>query len=184
MPNYRRVREGNTYFFTVVTYNRQSILCLDICRNALREVMQEVRTSHPFKIEAWVLLPDHIHCIWQLPEGDKDYSMRWGLIKKGFTQKVKNLAGTAHPTLSRQRHREGVIWQRRFWEHQIRDERDFAAHCDYIHYNPVKHGLVKSPKDWEYSTFHRFIKQGMYTIKWGMSEMDFSEGVGNEPAEK
>jgi putative transposase len=101
MPNYRRAKEGNTYFFTVVTYNRQPILCWDTCRNVLREVIQETREAHPFKTEAWVLLPDHIHCIWQLPEGDKDYSMRWGLIKKGFTQRTKGLVGTAHPTIRR-----------------------------------------------------------------------------------
>ena len=98
MSRYRRARDGNTYFFTVVTFKRQPILCLDICRKALREVIDEVKLSHPFKIEAWVLLPDHLHCIWKLPEGDVDYSMRWGLIKKEFSKKVKNSVGTAHPT--------------------------------------------------------------------------------------
>lgn len=187
MPNYRRARDGNTYFFTIVTYQRQPILCLDECKGVLRDVIKGVQLSHPFKIEAWVLLPDHIHCMWRLPEGDKDYSMRWGIIKKEFTKKVQNLAGKAiplvgraHPTLSRQKHREGTIWQRRFWEHQIRDEKDFAVHCNYIHYNPVKHGLVRSPKDWEYSTFHRFVKQGVYPVEWGMSEIGFSKEIGRE----
>lgn len=140
----------------------------------------EVRASHPFEIEAWVLLPDHIHCIWQLPEGDRDYSMRWGLIKKEFTKRTKGLVGTAHPTISRERHREGTVWQRRFWEHQIRDEKDFSVHFDYIHYNPVKHGLARSPKDWLYSTFHRYVKAGVYAMEWGMSEIDFPEAIDSE----
>jgi len=180
MSRYRRARDGNTYFFTVVTFKRQPILCLDICRKALREVIDEVKLSHPFKIEAWVLLPDHLHCIWKLPEGDVDYSMRWGLIKKEFSKKVKNSVGTAHPTKSRERHREGTIWQKRFWEHQIRDEKDFAAHCNYIHYNPVKHGLVKVPKDWLYSTFHRYVRAGIYPMEWGRCEVDLSEDIGSE----
>ena len=180
MPNYRRAKEGNTYFFTVVTYNRQPILCLEICRKVLKEVIIETKSAHPFEIDAWVLLPDHIHCIWQLPEGDRDYSMRWGLIKKEFTKRTKGLVGTAHPTRSRERHREGTVWQRRFWEHQIRDERDFSAHFDYIHYNPVKHGLARSPRDWLYSTFHKHVQTGIYPMEWGMSEIDFSEGIGSE----
>ena len=88
--------------------------------------------------------------------------------------------GTAHPTKSRERHREGTIWQRRFWEHQIRDEKDFSVHFDYIHYNPVKHGLARSPKDWLYSTFHRYVQAGIYAMEWGMSEIDFPEGIGSE----
>lgn len=135
---------------------------------------------HPFKIEAWVLLPDPLHCIWKLPEGDVDYSMRWGLIKKAFTKKIKEMVGAAHPTKSRERHREGTIWQRRFWEHQIRDEKDFAAHYNYIHYNPVKHGLVKASKDRLYSTFHRYVQAGIYPVEWGKCEVAFSEDVGSE----
>lgn len=131
-------------------------------------------------MEALVLLPDHLHCIWRLPDGDVNYSMRWGLIKKEFTKRARNLVDTAHPTKSRERHREGTIWQRRFWEHQIKDERDFAIHCDYIHYNPVKHGLVMSPKDWIYSTFHRYVKAGVYPREWGMSEINFTEDIGGE----
>jgi putative transposase len=106
--------------------------------------------------------------------------MRWGLIKKGFTQRTKGLVGIAHPTISRERHRESTVWQRRFWEHQIRDERDFSAHFNYIHYNPVKHGLVKSPRDWLYSTFHRYVKTGVYSMEWGMNEIDFPGGIGSE----
>ena len=180
MSNYRRARDGNTYFFTLVTYQRQPILCLEACRKILREVIKETRLLYPFKIEAWVLLPDHLHCIWRLPDGDVNYSMRWGLIKKEFTKRIKNLVGVAHPTKSRERHREGTIWQRRFWEHRIRDEKDFAVHCDYIHYNPVKHGLVESSKDWVYSTFHRYVKAGIYPMEWGRCEVDLSEDIGSE----
>lgn len=163
MSNYRRSYEGNTYFFTVVTYQRQPILCLDESRSALREAINEARGAHPFKIKAWVLLPDHLHCIWELPEGDVNYSMRWGLIKKAFTKKIRGMVGTAHPTKSRIMHREGAIWQRRFWEHKIRDEMDYRIHCDYIHYNPVKHGFADSPMDWDYSTFHRYMDVSIYS---------------------
>lgn len=183
MSNYRRAREGNTYFFTLVTYQRQPILCLDQCSAALKEVIKEVQFEHPFEIKAWALLPDHLHCIWELPEGDFNYSMRWGLIKKEVTKRIRlsyEMVGTAHPTESRKKHREGTVWQRRFWEHQIRNERDFAVHCDYIHYNPVKHGLVKSPKDWLHSTFHRYVKEGAYPMEWGTSEIDFPEEIGGE----
>lgn len=174
MSNYRRAREGNTYFFTLVTYQRQPILCLEQFRPTLKEVIKEVQFEHPFEIKAWVLLPDHLHCIWELPEGDFNYSMRWGLIKKEVTKRIRL------STESRKKHREGTIWQRRFWEHQIRNERDFAVHFDYIHYNPVKHGLVKSPKDWLHSTFHRYVKEGAYPMELGTSKIDFLEEIGGE----
>ncbi|OGP64560.1 MAG: transposase [Deltaproteobacteria bacterium RBG_16_42_7] len=168
MPNYRRARAGRTYFFTVVTYNRQPFLCSEENRTIFRQVIKEIRLLKPFEIDAWVLLPDHLHCIWTLPEGDADYSKRWGLIKARFTKKV----GWALPAIqspSRLKHREGFVWQRRFWEHQIRDEKDFEAHCNYIHYNPVKHKYASAPKDWAYSTFHKFVKQGTYSVDWGSS---------------
>jgi putative transposase len=122
MSNYRRFKtSGGTYFFTVVTCNRQEILCKPQSRNALRDAIEAVRASLPFRIDAWVLLPDHLRCIWTLPEGDADFSKRWGTIKTSFTKKV----GWALPTnkkysISRIRHRDANIWQRRFWEHQIR----------------------------------------------------------------
>lgn len=130
MPNYRRSRIGSTYFFPVVTYRRRPILCLDASRVALRQAIADTRRSHPFAVAAWVLLPDHLHCIWELPEGDSGYSVRWTMIKKGFTQRVGGVLGDASTTASRRKHREGDVWQRRFWEHTIRDERDLAAHCD------------------------------------------------------
>ncbi len=182
MPEYRRVREGRTYFFTVVTFKRQRFLCLKESRIALRNAIEEIRLSKPFEINAWVLIPDHIHCIWSLPEDDVDYSKRWGLIKSRFTKMVsKGLVGNSHSTRSRMRKREGVVWQRRFWEHKIRNERDYEIHCNYIHYNPVKHGLVNSPKDWAFSTFHRYVKNGTYSEDWGsMEPIELPEGIGGE----
>ena len=168
MPNYRRSsREGGTWFFTVVTHHRRPILTEPFSRKALREVVHEVRTEYPFTIDGWVLLPDHLHTVWTLPAGDRDFSKRWGLIKVGFTKRVKhdfhweNLMSE-----SRRRQHESTIWQRRFWEHEIRDENDFARHMDYLHYNPVKHGLVERVADWPYSTFHRYVQDGIYPGDW------------------
>ena len=139
-----------------------------LSRKILREVISEVRRKYPFAIDAWVLLPDHLHCIWTLPEADGDFSKRWGLIKAGFSRKAKPLLHkTVWMTDSKERHRESTIWPRRFWEHQIRDEGDLHRHLDYIHYNPVKHGLVANPIDWPYSTFHRYVQEGLYPINWG-----------------
>lgn len=185
MSNYKRVRFGPTYFFTVITYQRRKFLCLDPCRDIMRDVVKQIQGSYPFRIEALVLLPEHLHCIWNLPEHDTNYSMRWGWIKKEFTKRAGNLVekmvGTAHPTASRLKHGEGVIWQWRFWEHQIRDQKDYNAHVDYIHYNPVKHGLVSAPKDWKYSSFRRFVKEGVYDREWGAGcDMTFDDVIGNE----
>ena len=132
-------------------------------------------------IDAIVLLPDHLHCLWTLPDGDTNYSMRWGLIKKEFTKQARNMVGAAHPTESRQRHREAMVWQRRFWEHQIRDDEDWRRHMDYIHYNPVKHGYVNAPKDWKLSSFHRHVKSGLYDENWGGGiTLEFNDDVGRE----
>lgn len=179
MSDYRRARGGSTYFFTVVTYKRQPILCLDDSVKALREAIRDVRKERPFEAKAWVLLPGHLHCVWELPEGDLDYSVRWALIKKGFTKRMKGRIETPLLNLSRIKHREAAVWQRRFWEHRIRDEADLRRHCDYIHYNPVKHGLADSPKDWKHSTFHRYVEAGIYPEGWGGSGADLS-GVGSE----
>jgi putative transposase len=164
----------------VVTYKRRPILCLEKSGALLREVIVRVRDAHAFSVVAWVLLPDHMHCIWELPNGDTDYSIRLALIKKGFTSKAKSWLNTLDANLSRKKHREGTVWQRRFWEHMIRDERDFSAHCDYIHYNPVKRGLVDAPKDWPHSTFHRFVKEGLYSEDWGAGPITIGEDIGRE----
>ena len=169
MPNYRRARTaGGTYFFTVVTEGRQPIFTIPAARAALRDAIEQVRRQYPFVIDAWVLLPEHIHCLWTLPEGDSDFSGRWGMIKAGFSKQMKSsLASDGTVSRSRQRHREVSIWQRRFWEHQIRDDEDFRRHTDYIHYNPVKHGWVTCASDWPYSTFRRYVAAGVYPATWG-----------------
>jgi putative transposase len=175
MPEYRRIKEpGATYFFTVVTYSRQKILCLPESRDALRTAVEATRASYPFTIEAWVIQPDHIHCIWTMPESDFDYSKRWSIFKRKFTQRIKNtgiikMTSDRVPS-SRRKRMENPVWQRRFWEHMIRDQEDFNRHCDYIHYNPVKHGLVKNPGEWPHSTFRHFVKHGHYPEDWGATE--------------
>lgn len=178
---YRRAKtKGGTYFFTVVTHARKKFLCYEenaeLIRNALKKVIKE----HPFSIDAFVLLPDHFHCIWTLPDNDKDFSMRLRLIKSYFTRKCNNRYKTKISN-SRAKKKEQNIWQRRFWEHQIKDEKDYAIHLDYIHFNPVKHGYVNAPKEWEYSTFHRYVKKGIYPVDWGANDdIKFDLTVGNE----
>ncbi|MBD1848663.1 transposase [Leptolyngbya sp. GB1-A1] len=170
MPYYRRSKiAGGTYFFTQVTHQRQPWLCSEIARSLLRSALLKVGAKYPFTIEAIVLLPDHLHCIWTLPPNDSDYATRWRLIKSEVTRQGSDLLGVqASRSESRQKRQEGNLWQRRFWEHTIRDEADFARHCDYIHYNPVRHGLCERAVDWQYSSFHRFVAQGVYSKDWGM----------------
>ncbi len=122
------------------------------------------RKRKPFHIDGWVVLPDHMHCIWTLPENDSDYSGRWREIKKSFSKSIPNVE---YRSESRIRNNERGIWQRRFWEHTIRDECDYQTHMDYLHYNPVKHGLVDAVYKWEYSSFHQWVQQGNYTQDWG-----------------
>ncbi len=143
MSRYRRASAmGGSYFFTVVTYQRRAILCDDFIRNALHAAIEDVWVFRPFIIDAWVLLPDHLHCIWTLPKGDSDFSTRWMMIKRDVSVACRDQYHRADLINdSKKKHRESSIWQRRFWEHQIRDEEDFAQHFDYIHFNPVKHGL-------------------------------------------
>lgn len=175
MSRYRRSNaNGATFFFTVVTHRRQLILTDDALRNDLREAIARVRARHPFAVDAWVLLPDHLHCLWTLPPGDADFGLRWSGIKRLVTRTVAaDYERADWRNASRIARRESTIWQRRFWEHQIRDEADYAAHMDYIHFNPVKHGLVRSVADWPYSTFHRLAKEGVYPADWA------GEGVGD-----
>ena len=163
---YRRARiKGGTYFFTVITHSRRPFLCqpgnVELLRNALRHVMQR----NQFKIDAFVLLPEHLHCIWTLPQGDNDFSTRWRLVKSYFSRRCESHY-RGDISASRKKKKEQAIWQRRFWEHVIRDDEDYARHVDYIHYNPVKHGLVRAPRDWEYSSFHRYVQAGMYDEMW------------------
>ena len=164
MPVYRRALiEGGSYFFTVVTYNRRKILIDLRARELLREAWESVQLKFPFSIPAICLLPDHIHCIWTLPEGDANYSLRWKEIKRLFTNRyLEHVGPGAIRNESHQRSGEAAIWQRRFWEHVLRDEEDFNRHVDYIHFNPVKHGLVKEMEEWPWSSFHRYQKMGYY----------------------
>ena len=168
MPNYRRIfRSGGTFFFTVVTHRRRAFLCWDTARHYLRTAINKVRCRHPFESLAFVLLPDHFHCIWKLPEDDSDFSIRLGLIKKEFTQLWLTKGGKELAVSSaRTEHRERGIWQKRFWEHTIRDEKDLIRHVNYIHYNPVKHGLANCPHQWPFSSFHRWAKEGCYNQDW------------------
>ncbi len=172
MPNYRRAKtKGGTYFFTVVTYRRQRFFTLPDCRLALRNAIVRTKRDYPFSIEAWVLLADHLHCIWTMPENDSYFSKRWGLIKATFSKQTKaELHQEKWMNESKRKHRETTIWQRRFWEHRIRDEEDYVAHVDYIHFNPVKHGYVDQVREWPYSTFHRFVRDGVYPVDWASGQ--------------
>jgi putative transposase len=177
MSRYRRAAGGTTYFFTVVTHRRRPILCIDPVMLALREAIARVRVARPFVVDAFVLLPDHLHCIWTLPDGDVDFSGRWSLIKHHVSYACGQVLSPAVTTESRRKHRDAGIWQRRFWEHRIRDDADLERHVDYIHFNPVKHGLSGSVADWPYSTFHRYVKAGVYASDWagaaGQDGLDF-----------
>jgi putative transposase len=167
MPDYRRAYiKGGTFFFTVVTNERHHVFndkaAVDLLKTSFRRVMR----LHPFEIDSIAVLPDHLHCIWMLPENDSDFSIRWRLIKSDFTRGYLSVSA-GEISNSRRMKKEKGIWQRRFWEHMIRDEADLNMHRDYIHYNPVKHGLADSPSEWEYSSFISFVSKGLYQPDWG-----------------
>jgi putative transposase len=178
MPNYHRFRvEGGTYFFTVVTYHRRPILVTPSARTILHDAWETTRQRYPFETLAVCLLPDHLHCILKLPPGDDNYSKRWKVIKNLFTVRYLKEIGTEEErNLSRQKRHEVAIWQRRFWEHTILDEDDFEAHMDYIHYNPIKHGLVDRAADWQWSSFHRYLLEGYYDKEWAGGEAGRLQG--------
>ncbi len=175
MVNYRRnFIPGGTFFFTVTLADRRSKLLVDhvdLLRNALRVARQE----RPFVIDAVVILPDHLHAILTLPPDDSDFSGRWRRIKGHFSSALID----ASTELKRRSNGSLAVWQRRFWEHTIRDEGDYARHVDYIHFNPVKHGLVQRVRDWPYSSFHRYVKDGILPEDWagdvGQIEGNFGE---------
>jgi putative transposase len=163
---YRRAQTpGGSYFFTVVTYQRRKFLCEPDNVELLRAAFRAVKSDHPFTIDAFVLLPEHLHCIWTLPQDDKDYPIRWNAIKNYFTRRCPGHYKSP-PSTAQKRKRAQTVWQPRYWEHQIRDDRDFEKHCDYIHWNPVKHGLVFHPSHWPHSSFHRFVNLGIYLPDW------------------
>jgi putative transposase len=178
MVNYRRALvPGGTFFFTVTIADRHSSILIENIRS-LRQAFRTTRQERPFTIEAVVILPDHLHAIMTLPQDDPDFSGRWRRIKSLFTRHI--IAGGSR--IERDQRGEYSLWQRRFWEHAIRDERDFVGHVDYIHYNPVKHGLVSQASNWPYSSFHRYLRKGWLPADWGVTteiaSRDFGERRG------
>lgn len=170
MPDYRRAwHPGGTYFFTVNLLQRQGNELLTRHIDLLRQSVRTVSERHPFAIHGWVVLPDHLHCVIELPPNDADFATRWRLIKAGFS---KALPKSEWRSPARIKRGERGVWQRRYWEHLIRDEADYRAHMDYVHINPVKHGLVKQVADWPFSTFHRLVEQGMYPADWAGGSED------------
>jgi putative transposase len=163
MTNYRRSDiAGGSYFFTLNLADRsQSLLTENIA--LLRGAFEYTRERHPFVVDAIVILPDHLHAIWTLSDGDSDFALRWRLIKTAFS---RGLAHGEYRSDSRQSKGERGIWQRRYWEHLVRDDVDFSRHVDYIHINPVKHGLVTRVADWPHSSFHRFVRAGVLAKDW------------------
>jgi putative transposase len=179
--HYRRAKtSGATYFFTLVTYRRQPLFNHPDCTQILRQAFHTVKQNHPFTIEAIVVLPDHLHCIWTLPPTDANFSKHWQLIKSEFTRHCPTQFRRQRSD-ARKHKGEQAVWQRCFWEHELRDEEDFVRHVDYIHYNPVSHGLVKAPRDWPYSSFHRAVQWGLYPKDWGAEgKVEGFDGVGKE----
>ena len=176
MPDYRRYRvPGGCYFFTVNLLERFPNDTLIRHVDLLRAVLRDVRRRWPFVIDGWVVLPDHLHCIWTLPVGDSDFTNRWRLIKAGFARQLPKTETRSRVRVTRG---ERAIWQRRFWEHAIRDERDYASHMDYLHFNPVKHGYARRVADWPYSSFHRCVEKDIYPLDWGGAEEDVGVVAG------
>ena len=171
MPNYRRAyAPGACYSFTVVTAYRRPILVTPNIE-LMRGIVAGVRASLPFQVDGWVVLPDHMHAIWRLPECDSDYSKRWGLIKTRFSRQ----SGLSRCEAIG---RDARVWQPRFWEHLIHDELDWRRQMDYLHFNPVKHGLVSQVRDWPFSSFHRLVRQGFYESDWGIAENQLDSSFG------
>ena len=169
MTNYNRLKiDGAAYFFTLVLNDRIGSNLLITEFNQLKESIKKVKVSYPFKLNAMVVLPDHLHMIMSLPKNDTDYSVRIRLIKTYFS---KSLNKTEAISTSRKSKEERGIWQRRYWEHVIRSETDFINHLNYIHFNPVKHGCCNRALDWPYSTFHNYVEKGLYPKSWACSPL-------------
>ncbi|MBB2898444.1 putative transposase [Pseudomonas sp. AS2.8] len=172
--DYRRSRAtGGTFFFTVNLNDRSTTLLVDHI-GALRQAIRQVKARHPFDILAMVVLPDHLHALWRLPEDDGDYPLRWSLIKAAFSRQLPPLETVQ---LSRRLKRERGVWQRRYWEHRIRDEQDLQRHLDYIHFNPVKHGHARSAVEWPHSSIHRYVRAGVLPVDWaGQADQEWAVG--------
>jgi putative transposase len=165
---------GATWFCTVALADRKDNQLLVEHIDELRESIHRVRKRHPFTVDAMVVLPEHLHALWTLPPGDTGLGLRWGLIKAGFSRRIPE------PARRRESHAkrgERGLWQRRFWEHLVRDERDLEAHMNYIHYNPVKHGWVQRVADWPHSSFHRYVRLGWYPPDWGSTAPSLMRGM-------
>ncbi|HEX7890014.1 MAG TPA: transposase [Ramlibacter sp.] len=169
MPNYIRTHTaGATYFFTVTLRDRGARYLVDHVAD-LRACMADVKKRHPFEIDAMVVLPEHIHALWTLPTEDGDFSRRWMLLKQAFTRRLQAGGVLDRDAAEERRKGQRSLWQDRFWEHQIRDDDDFARHVDYIHFNPVKHGWVMRARDWPYSSLHRYVREKRLPADWGIS---------------
>lgn len=172
MPDYRRAfHPGGTFFFTLVTHQRHPFFAEPSNIERLRAAVITVLNERPFEFLAGVVLPDHAHYLWTLPPGDADFSTRIGRMKVLFTKSLRAHVDWAPPTTadrstSRIKHRDADVWQRRFWEHLVRDEADLNRHLDYIHYNPVRHGLARCPHDWPASSFRKWVSSRHYDARW------------------
>ena len=169
MPNYRRnLVPGGTYFFTIVTYQRKPIFLDFKTIDLFWSVFNEVQRRYPFENEVYCLMPDHFHCIWTLPEGDADYPLRIKEIKRRFSRQYKKRFPAVQEVISdtMKQRRELGVWQRRYWEHTIQSQDEFNRCMDYIHWNPVEHGLVKEPFEWKHSSFHKYVQNGVYDRDW------------------
>lgn len=172
MSDYRRaIQPGGCYFFTVVTHGRRPWLTEPENIERLRKAFRAVKAVRPFQMDAIVVLPDHLHCLWRLPDGDGNYAERWRQIKRFVSIDMR--AETNHRS-------EKKLWQRRYWEHLVRDEEDWRRHVDYVHYNPVKHGYAQAPAHWPYSSFTRAVSRGWYDLAWGQQEPVIIAGMNFE----
>jgi len=172
---YRRANvQGGCYFFTVALANRKTALLVEHI-DTLRHAFRLIRKRHPFEIVAMAVMPEHLHTVWQMPQGDADFALRWALIKSAFSRSIPK-----HEYIrpSHESKRERGIWQRRYWEHLIRDDEDLERHVNYIHYNPVKHGLVQRAVDWPYSSIHRYVRLAWLSEDWGAGDMMEVENSG------
>jgi putative transposase len=175
MSRYRRAKvEGGVFFFTVTLADRSSDLLVRHVDH-LRKVYASVQEWYPFETIAICVLPDHLHAIWSLPPSDTNFSLRWRLIKSGFSREFD---GNAQRSSSKIAKREKGIWQRRYWEHAIRDDADLARHVDYIHFNPVKHGYTSRVCDWPHSSFRRYVARGLLPPDWGGDISDTTGAFG------
>ena len=164
MTEYRRTyMPGVSWFFTVNLAQRKGNHLLVNHIDALRQAFRYINEKYPYRLDAVVVLPDHLHCIWTLPPDDSDYSRRWSLLKGHFSRVIEK---DERISKSRQKRRERGVWQRRFWEHMVRDQEDVNRHVDYIHWNPVKHGWVRQVADWPLSSFHDYVARGTYSENW------------------